>query len=143
MTLPQPPAARLHPYLLAAMICAALVFFTIPVIAAILAPRFVAKRAQDQFGVCSDNLKKTIVVALEMYGADHNQRFPLELSALLPTYVKKIPTCPAAEIDTYSKGYRVTGEGDGYVVMCLGHNHGGANLEPDFPQYSSSEGFRK
>lgn len=89
---------------------------------------------------CKSNLKN-IGTALEMYSTDNSGRYPRSLSSLSPNYLRIIPTCPAAEKDTYSATFRSRSNPDAYTVICKGKNHADQRLRPDYPQYNSYEGL--
>lgn len=90
----------------------------------------------DQEIGCTSNLKN-IATALEMYSTDFNGLYPSELATLTPNYLKTIPTCPAAQQDTYSATAQLAP--GGYTLACAGHHH---PAEPEnFPQYNFMEGL--
>jgi hypothetical protein len=89
---------------------------------------------------CVSNVKN-LATALEMYSTDNSGRYPTLLSQLTPDYLRTIPTCPSAGLDTYSAGYTVVARPDGYTVECSGHHHGDEGLPADFPRYTSTEGI--
>jgi len=64
-----------------------------------------ARRPARHLAGCVRNLKN-LGTALEMYSTDASGRFPKSLARLTPSYVKAIPTCPAAGTDTYSSAFR-------------------------------------
>lgn len=95
--------------------------------------------------VCKANMKK-IATAIEQYASDNSGHFPTELSKLTKShYLREIPTCPAAENDTYSVTFRESETG--YSFGCKGGNHtrpSGANRPhymfetgPVYPWYDS------
>lgn len=86
---------------------------------------------------CKSNLKN-LGTAMEMYSTDYDGCYPDSLSQLTPNYLKTIPTCPAAEKVTYRQGF--ASQEDAYTLMCGGHHH--AELERNFPQYTSAQGLR-
>lgn len=107
-------------------------------LSALLVPNFLRARAQGQLTACRSNLKN-IASALEMYGQDSRGAYPAQLATLTSTnYLKVIPTCPAATVDTYSASF--TSAGSNYTLSCQGAVHQKVGLEPDFPQYLSSTG---
>ncbi len=91
-----------------------------------------------QLTLCKSNLKNT-ATALEMYATDNDGRYPGELAALTPNYLKNIPNCPSAQEDTYSFSYLRRGEH--FTLYCSGHNHAEANTPANYPQYSSLAGL--
>ncbi|MHB2018733.1 MAG: hypothetical protein ACYCW6_17430, partial [Candidatus Xenobia bacterium] len=67
-------------------------------------------REKSELADCEAN-EKTIGNALEMYSVDHGGRYPRRLGALVPNYLKLLPTCPAAGHDSYSKSYKAAADG--------------------------------
>ncbi len=116
----------------------------IGILAAILVPNFIRARSQGQFTACKSNLKN-MATALEMWSTDHEGRYPSRLSELTEggQYLRMIPTCPAAGIDTYSSTYQAGQDPDQYQVGCSGHNHGGVDAGPGYPQYNSVSGLNE
>jgi hypothetical protein len=88
---------------------------------------------------CYSNLKN-IATALEMYYQDY-KKYPDTLSALVPSYLKKIPECPAAGKDVYSGSYRLIDNGKDYMMFCTGDNHHGSGMKANFPQYTGDKGI--
>jgi hypothetical protein len=111
--------------------------------AAILVPNFSRARADGQLTACKSNLKN-IGTALEMWATDHEGRYPESLQQLTPEYLRAIPECPAAGMDTYSDSYTMSkgedAQGDSFELYCKGHNHA-ERLEEDFPRYNSLQGI--
>jgi len=89
---------------------------------------------------CEANLKN-VAVACEMYSTDNVGRYPRVLTALVPTYLKSIPSCPAAGRDTYSGSYRSSANPDAYSVFCAGTSHAAEGLSADHPQYNAWDGL--
>ena len=112
----------------------------LPVLAAFLVPNFIRAKAQGQLTACKSNLKN-IGTALEMYSTDYQGHYPPQLSLLAPTYLKQIPTCPAAGTSTYGAGYQVSTNPDHYTVVCTGRHHGPVRQGLNFPQYTSTQGL--
>ena len=81
---------------------------------------------------------RTLSIALDMYETDHG-RYPKSLNQLSPIYMKKLPTCPAAKFDSYSKSYRVK-KGE-YSFCCQGAFHLNAGLAVNQPTLSRSKGL--
>jgi len=100
------------------------------VAAAVLVPNFVEARQRGQLTACRSNLRN-IATGLEMYETDHNG-LPKELQALTPDYLKYIPECPAAGMETYSRSYRKK-DGD-FTLYCSGSHH--PDLGENKPNYS-------
>lgn len=101
---------------------------------------------------CCSNLKN-LGVACEQYESDTMGRFPggsnfpardpQALQALVPKYLRQIPTCPSASSDTYTRGYDVFAGPDQYTIVCVGNWHVSSGLPLNFPQYSSTWGLRR
>ena len=98
---------------------------------------YMKHRLLHECKVCNENIIQ-ISYAIEAYSNEH-RLYPKKLSELMPHYLLEIPTCPAAQADTYSIGYergtRPTIQGqerissqDTYTVMCSGNHHEGAGL---------------
>ena len=90
---------------------------------------------------CEKNCEK-IGKALRTYAADHNGMYPESLSELVPRYLKKIPSCPGAGVDTYSKSYRAYNfQGFKYCKFyCAGNNHSKCNIPDNFPRFNTYDG---
>ena len=108
--------------------------------AAILVPNFVRARSHGQLTACSSN-EKNIGTALEMYATDYSGQYPTGLNVLTPSYLKTIPTCPAASADTYSQSYQVSQGPNNYTFFCSGHHHAQAGTSPNYPQYTCELGL--
>lgn len=96
-------------------------------------------RAVGQYKVCQSNLKN-IGTALEMWSTDHAETYPESLARLTPDYLIRIPTCPAADRDTYGGAYRRTAKG--YAVLCAGSSHAAAGVAANLPAYDSERGLK-
>lgn len=84
---------------------------------------------------CAANLV-ALADAVEMYRADDEVR--RELPEKLPDlvrghYLKAIPSCPAANADSYSAGYHCSRGGDTYRLVCSGEHHAAAGLRAGHP----------
>ena len=98
-------------------------------------------RAQGKLTACKSNLKN-IGTALEMYASDNGGLYPRSIAdKLTPNYLKTIPTCPEARVDTYTSSYKVSKRLKDYTFFCSGLNHGSAAIITDFPQYNSNQGL--
>lgn len=89
---------------------------------------------------CVSNLK-SLDTALQMYRTDNGGHFPDRLNKISPKYLRSIPTCPSAHLESYSALYRRVRDKSGkesYQTACQGDNHG---LGPDLPGYSSDQGL--
>lgn len=84
---------------------------------------------------CTQSLKG-IATGLEMYSSDHGGKYPASLQELVPTYLKAIPTCPAAHKDTYSGSWRVAGD-EGFYMFCAGNRHANFGLKANEPTLSA------
>ena len=123
-----------------------IVIAIIAILAAILVPNFVRSRARAQLTACQSNLK-TIATSLEMYANDNQSNFPdvPNFNRLTPNYLKSIPVCPAAGIDTYTAGYvsDISGSASTYTACCSGLHHSGAGvMVTNYPQYNSMSGLQ-
>lgn len=58
------------------------------------------KQREEQHADCRTTLKN-VGTALEMYSTDASGRYPPRLEALVPNYLKAMPTCPASGKATY------------------------------------------
>lgn len=111
-----------------------LIQLLIAVAACVLIPNFVRARAEGHYAACKSNLKN-LSIALEMYAADSQGQYPPRLAALTPTYLRRVPSCPAAETDTYSASYEA--HGTHFTVSCQGYNHR-LNVAENRPALSES-----
>ena len=99
-----------------------------------------------QLTACKSNLKN-MATALEMYASDYAGEYPTSWAQMTAGhYLKSVPTCPAANLMTYS--YRRTGTGKqaGFYLQCCGSHHAKAysafpNSPHNFPRYSSETGL--
>lgn len=124
-----------------------IVIAIIAILAAILVPNFLKARAQGQLTACKSNCKN-LATALEMYASDYGGRYPTALTVLTGSgsYLKTIPTCPAAGSDTYTASYGRTQTPDSFSFYCKGNNHGKAytgfsSASDNYPQYSAEQGL--
>jgi len=116
-------------------VACAVLFGLVPVIKAHL-------DGPKHFTACRLNLMR-IGTALEMYCVDNCNRYPTTLNQLVPRYLSAIPTCPAADADTYSSGFSSAGfasasVSDCYTVVCRGYHHYHVGEARNFPQYRST-----
>ena len=109
-------------------------------LAAILVPNFIRAKARGRLTSCKSNLK-TIATGLEMYATDNQGVYPPNFDLLTPDYLRVIPTCPGAGVDTYSLDYRVHHQPEGYTFYCSGLNHESASVARNYPQYNSTQGL--
>jgi hypothetical protein len=92
-------------------------------------------RSLGQASACASNLKN-ISTACEMYSTDHAGQYPTTLQDLIPNYLRTIPTCPAAGVDTYSANFWIH-EGR-YAVCCTGTFHRSAGELANHPAFEST-----
>lgn len=91
---------------------------------------------QAQLRACRGNLR-SLARALELYTADHPGQPGPPLTELVPGYLKKLPTCPAANSDTYSE---VDWSGENFTVCCRGNHHAALKVPADHPTFNFSSG---
>ncbi|MCA9790990.1 MAG: hypothetical protein KC910_04315 [Candidatus Eremiobacteraeota bacterium] len=90
---------------------------------------------------CESNLKN-MGTALEMYSTDWSGRYPTNLRMITPNYLKTVPTCPKAGIETYTPTYRSQCAPDAYTLCCYGFNHVDAGISTaNYPQYTAIQGL--
>lgn len=82
------------------------------------------------YNSCYKNMS-LIENALNRYAAANKGKYPKSLDKLTPKYLEKIPFCPQAGNDTYSKSYFVSSDLTSYFFCCNGMNHSKIN---DVPQ---------
>lgn len=105
----------------------------------ILAPNFLRARASGSLTGCKSHLKN-IGTAMEMYSSDNQGRYPRNLAAITPNYLRTLPICPDARRMSYR--YVSTTAPDIYTVWC----HGAAHLPMsgiNMPEYDAMEGLRE
>jgi len=123
-----------------------IVIAIIAILAAILVPNFLKARAQGQLTACKSNCKN-IATALEMYASDNSGRYPSTITQLTTgSYLKTIPTCPAAGTATYVANFSSVQTPDSYSFWCAGNNHvkaytGFTGSSAGFPQYNAETGL--
>jgi competence protein ComGC len=104
---------------------------------AILIPNFIKPSSQGALTNCKSNLKK-MATELEMYANDNRGQYPAALSQIeSPTYLKELPTCPAAGKVTYV--YSRSEKPEAFTVFCQGAHH--PTDSPNFPQYTAERGL--
>ncbi len=103
---------------------------SIPLVCTLLCLAQTETPQQAQFRTCRANLK-SLATAMEYYAADNPGDGAPPLARLVPGYLKKLPTCPAANADTYSEAEWAGAE---FTVCCRGNHH---NVGPDRPAYTS------
>ena len=119
----------------------------IAILAAVILPNFIHRGCGGgTLTGCKSNLKN-MATALEMYASDYAGEYPTSWAQMTAGhYLKSVPTCPAANLMTYS--YRRTGTGKqaGFYLQCCGSHHAKAysafpNSPHNFPRYSSETGL--
>jgi len=115
-----------------------LVFFILPILAAIIVPNFLRARSSGSLTACQSNLKN-IGTGMEMYASDNADLYPDSLDAVAPDYLRQIPTCPAAGSNTYR--YESAPDYSAYTVFCQGNHHTHVRVGPDQPSYNSRTGL--
>lgn len=89
----------------------------------------------------------TLGVSMDMYARDHGGKYPPNLEALTPQYLKLLPQCPEAGKTTYrvTVGAQAPGNTERrdeyYYIECHGDNHHANGLEANFPAYDSVTGL--
>ncbi|MHC9542917.1 MAG: type II secretion system protein [Vulcanimicrobiota bacterium] len=101
---------------------------------------YVRAKARTTYVACCENLR-SIGTGLQLYDLE-KRKFPTELTSLTPYYIAKIPLCPAANVDTYTDGYKADSvTQDNFTVYCEGSYHITLGLDSNFPQYSYQWGL--
>lgn len=100
---------------------------------------FELQRAKGQFTQCQSNARN-IATALEMYYTDHG-KFPDSLSRLSPEYMRSVPKCAAANMDTYSDSYVTNDDRTANFFFCKGEYHKDMGVPANFPRNDSREGL--
>lgn len=118
-----------------------LFIIALTVIAALIVPNYLHEHANPS-SFCISSLKN-ISTSLEMYSTDAGGRYPLRLSDICPRYMRIMPTCPAANKQTYE--YVRSEHPDLFTVYCKGKYHIGSKRESypkeNYPQYDSIQGL--
>ena len=115
-------------------------------LAFLVTPNFLKARARRSFMPCKSNCVN-IAKALDLYAADNQGQYPPHLADLLKErYLNQIPTCPAADADTYSLCYQVSANPKAFSFACTGNNHpkvyaGFPRPCDNYPRYNSSIGL--
>ena len=80
-----------------------------------------------------------------MWASDYKGKYPKQLSDLVGGenggYLKQIPTCPAAEENTYSASYKISADGKQFEIYCSGHKHKVMDVPPNKPAFNSETGL--
>ena len=98
------------------------------------------RKQREDLTSCQANLNN-LKTGIEMWASDNKNAYPASLSPLTPSYLRSVPTCPAAKSDTYSASYQVSADGKTWSVYCAGKAHAGVDgcLE-NFPACRSGVG---
>ena len=110
--------------------------------------KFMETRAKGQLTECRSNLKN-LLTGLEMYSTDHGGKYPTNLAALTPGYLKTSPSCPAAGYRTYRATfgprapYNSQGYEDYFYLECTGTAHRAAGCQPDFPALNNISAYHE
>jgi hypothetical protein len=86
-----------------------------------------------QLRECKAN-QMEICTAIQNYTQGHSGRCPTSLNALIPDYLPRLPSCPAAYGDSYSS-YRVISN-DSFLLCCQGQNHIYVGVPADHPAHN-------
>lgn len=119
------------------------VMVVIALLAAIIIPNFRHSTDSANYAACQQNITN-IATALQAYANDNAQAFPTTTSALIPTYLPTMPTCPAAQADTYSSSYESSLQSTGtgmFTIYCNGFNHSNIVSAPNEPYYIFGQGL--
>ena len=112
------------------------IFFSVKLVKSFIRHKSVVEISED-YGDCYSAMA-LIDDAIARYSKDHKGNYPKSLDALVPKYLKKIPKCPIAGRDTYSKSYKMISKPSMYFFCCQGKNH---KDKPDTPQIVSDLSF--
>lgn len=115
------------------------VIFILSVIIMIMIPNIRRAFWRARLTGCQSNLRNLATV-LHSYAVDHEQ-YPERLSQIVPKYLGAMPSCPAAEADTYTDGYEWNDDPDAFTIHCSGSNHTPIGLGENEPYYSSIIGL--
>lgn len=116
-----------------------IVIAIVAILAAILVPNLIRARSRGQLTACTSNLRN-IGTAVEMYNVDASGRYPPSLDVLTPSYLKTVPSCPTAGVDTYSGSYTFTVLPDAFEVFCQGSFHSGFT-DVNYPRFTAAQGL--
>lgn len=116
------------------------VMFIIATMASIMVPTIKRAMWKAQVTGCATNTRN-MATALQVYANDYEGLYPDQLVKLEPKYIRSVPTCPSAMVDTYSPGYTVSSDAQSYTICCKGHNHAVMGLKPDEPYYDLFTGL--
>lgn len=112
----------------------------------VIMPNFIGCRSPGQLTACKSNLKN-LGTGLEMYSSDFAGRYPRSLHLLTPNYLKTLPHCPAAGLNTYrlTLGPKAPGNtrgfSDYYLLECTGSSHEKVGVAAFYPKYDGIKGL--
>jgi len=113
------------------------------VVAMILLPNYVTARSRGRLSACETNLRN-MASALEVYSTEHERHFPADLTAIAPTYIQSIPTCPSAGSGRpYIEGFQSASAPSSYTLRCRGAYHVDLGLAEDAPSFQYGTGLRE
>lgn len=115
------------------------VMFILSILASTMIPLLRRAFYRAKVTGCVINLRN-LSTAMNQYFVEY-QVYPDDLGDLAPTFIKTIPTCPAAQIDTYTTGYQKAGEPQQYSLHCGGINHSEMGLGENEPYYNIDSGL--
>ena len=110
----------------------------IALLASIIVPRFWKANSSATYAGCAENLRN-VATAVIAYQSENAERYPPNLGVCTPHYINRIPTCPAAQVDTYSASYRLSSDLAVFTIFCQGSYHD--SDIPNIPWYSSDRGL--
>ncbi|MCE1247253.1 MAG: hypothetical protein LWY06_11465, partial [Firmicutes bacterium] len=132
----------------------AVLFISFAVVAVLGYQFYMYDQANRHYEICKENLKR-IGTAIELYSTDNSGHYPSFLSLVAPGYISELPTCPAANKDTYRESYSSAWSPDTFTIYCSGQHHVFTPLEQlkninkfkawkkseNMPQYNSISGL--
>jgi prepilin-type N-terminal cleavage/methylation domain-containing protein len=114
--------------------------FIIAALASLIFPNIRKAMDKGRLSGCQSNLR-ALATQLQLYANDNETKYPSTLTILIPKYIRAIPECPAAAIDTYTAGYATSIEQTVFTICCKGKNHELTNLGEDEPYYDMVSGL--
>jgi prepilin-type N-terminal cleavage/methylation domain-containing protein len=108
------------------------------VLMSVLVPSLQRARSQAKLAVCIETIKNT-ATAIETYSVERkNEVPPNNLSALVPEYLKVVPT---EQICNKPYDYEVAPAPDrNFTISCPGRNHGELGIPINHPLYTPATG---
>jgi len=116
------------------------VVFIISTLATIMIPTVKRAMYKAQLTGCMTNVRN-MATALQIYSVDYDSHYPSQLNMLLPKYLKSVPACPSADIDTYTTGYTISADNQNFTLACKGNYHIVLGLGVDEPYYDLHTGL--